>query len=167
MAVYQSTLITKRESVVDQIPRQEQTETRVALTSYTAAGALADNDIIVLAEIPVDACIPSIRWWSDDLGTTGTFNLGFYPGNLPVTSLVDTLAVDEDAIGTLVDVNAAALANVELRFETLAIDTISKKAWELAGLSARPSYNTFLVAVTMSAATTAAGKMAAAIFYTA
>lgn len=167
MAVHQSTLITNRESTTNQIPRQEQTELRVAVAGYEAAGAIADNDVIVLCEIPVDAVIPSIRLWADDLGTTGQLNLGFYPGNLPVSTLTDAKAVDEDAIGTLIDVNAAALANVEVRFETKDLSTIYQKAWELAGLSARPSYNTFLVALTAAQATTAAGGLAIAVYYTA
>ena len=128
--------------------------------------AISDNDIIVLAEIPVDARISSIRFWSDDLGTTGDFNFGFYAGNADLDAITDADAVDEDALATAVDVNAAALADVELRFEVKDLSTINDAAWELAGLSSRPAYNTFLIAITASEATTAAGGIAAAIRYT-
>lgn len=166
MAVLKSNLITKRQDKSAQIPRGEQAHIRCALAGYEATGAIADNDIIILAEIPVDARISSIRFWADDLGTTGDFNFGFYKGNADVDSLTDADAVDEDALATAVDVNAAAQADVELRFEVKDLSTINDAAWELAGLSSRPEYNTFLVAITASEATTAAGGIAAAIYYT-
>ena len=58
-----------------------------------------------------------------------------------------------------IDVNAAVLANVEVRFETQDINTAGSKAWELAGLSAKPDYATFYLAFTASEATTAAGDL--------
>ena len=103
--------------------------------------------------------------WADDLGTTGDVNLGFYPGNLAVDDLVYTAAVDEDALGTAIDVNAAALADVEIRFETDNLDTLDDAAWEIAGLSARPEYDHFILALTASEATTAAGDIAMVIRY--
>ena len=166
MTVNLSNLITKRQNKSTQIPRGEQAHERVALAQFEAAGAISDNDIIVLAEIPVDARISSIRFWSDDLGTTGDFNFGFYAGNADLDAITDAYAVDEDALATAVDVNAAALADVELRFEVKDLSTINDAAWELAGLSSRPAYNTFLIAITASEATTAAGGIAAAIRYT-
>jgi len=166
MTVNNSNLITNREDKSKQIPRGEQAHIRCALAQFEASGAIADNDIILLAEIPVDARISSIRFWSDDLGTGGDFNFGFYAGNADVSTLTDADAIDEDALATAVDVNAAALADVELRFEVKDLSTINDTAWELAGLSARPAYGTFLVAITASEATTAAGGIAAAIYYT-
>lgn len=166
MAVLLSNLITKREDKSNQIPRGEQGHERVALAQYEATGAISDNDIIVLAEIPVNARISSIKFWADDLGTTGDFNFGFYAGNADLDAITDADAVDEDALATAVDVNAAALADVELRFEVKDLSTINDAAWELAGLSASPAYGTFLIAITASEATTAAGGIAAAIRYT-
>lgn len=166
MAVHQSTLIANREDKSKQIPRGEQAQERVALAGYEATGAIADNDVVVLAEIPVGARITSIRWSSDDLGTTGDLNVGFYPGNADVAALTDADAVDEDALATALDVNAAALADVEIRFEAQDLSTVNDTAWELAGLSAAPAYNTFLIAATASEATTAAGGIAVVIRYT-
>lgn len=140
---------------------------KVVIAEYTAAGALADNTVTLLAEIPVDAKITSIRFWSDDLGTTGAFNVGLYPGKgSNITIADDTDAIDEDCIATAVDVNAAAVADSELRFEVANITTASHKAWELAGLSSRPDYGTFYLALTNSAATTAGGDIAAIIRFT-
>ena len=166
MTVNKSNLITKREDKSNQIPRGEQAHIRCALAQYEAEGAIEDNDIVLLAEIPVDARISSIRFWSDDLGTTGDLNLGFYAGNADIASLVAGDAVDEDALATAIDVNTAALADVELRFEVKNLSTINDTAWELAGLASRPSYGTFLIALTASEATTAAGGIATAIYYT-
>lgn len=149
----------------EQVERGIQGFEKVAVVKVTTTGAVADNDIVALAEIPVEAKITSIRLWSDDLGTTGDFNLGFYPGNTTFTSLLHTDAVDEDALGTAIDVNAAALADVEVRFEVKDINTIDDKAWELAGLSTRPEYDTFLLAFTASEATTAAGDVSVIVRY--
>jgi hypothetical protein len=165
MANYKSGIITKRDSKTQQIERSEQNVQRVAISQVTLAGAIANNEIIFLAEIPVDARITSIRNWTDDLGTTGTLNLGFYKGTVDTTTAVDTDAVDEDALATAIDVNAAATADVELRFEVQDINTLAKTAWELAGLTSRPDYNTFLVAFTAAAATTAAGDISTVINY--
>ncbi len=165
MANYKSGIITKRDDKEKQIERSEQNVERVAISQVTLAGAVANNEIIFLAEIPVDARITSIRNWSDDLGTTGALNLGFYKGTVNTTTAVDTDAVDEDALATAIDVNAAATADVELRFEVLDINTLAKPAWELAGLTSRPDYATFLVAFTASAATTAAGDISTVIRY--
>jgi hypothetical protein len=166
MTVYKSTLITKREDKSAQIPRGEQTHERVALAGYEAAGVIADNDVVVLCEIPVNARISSLKLWADDLGTTGDLNFGFYAGDADLDSLTDADAVDEDALATAVDVNAAALADVELRFEVKDLSTINDAAWELAGLSSAPAYGTFLIAATASEATTAAGGIAIAVRYT-
>lgn len=136
--------------------------------TYAAPGVIADNDVILMMEIPVDAKITSIRAWVDDLGATGDLNLGFYPGPsaLNVTIASDSDAVDEDCLATALDVNAAALADVELRFEVQDINTVQERAWEIAGLSAKPEYSTFYLAFTASEATTAAGDITLIVRHT-
>lgn len=133
---------------------------------YTSSGALADNTVVLFFEIPVMARISSIKMSSTDHGSTGLANVGFYPGsNSGTTISSDSNAVDEDAIGTAIDINAAAFTGTEIRFETKAITTLGQRAYELAGLSNRPAYSTFYVAVTLSEATTAAGTIALEISY--
>ena len=130
--------------------------------TYAAAGALADNQVVSFFELPVSALLDSLVLHSDDLGTTGDINIGLYPGRgstiLPA-DLVVTDAVDEDCLGSAIDVNAAALANIEVRFETQDHNTINSKLWEIAGLSTKPAYGTFILAVTMSEASTGAGDI--------
>lgn len=133
----------------------------------TTTGAVADNTPILFFEIPVDAIVDELILASDDLGTTGDINVGLYPGlrrlkelNIELDDIVDSDAVDENALGTAIDINAAVVTPTDIRFETKGLETMNQRAWELAGLSNRPSYDTFIVAATPSEATTAAGDIA-------
>lgn len=155
MAVTKSDIVTNADNLDTQNEKGHYSAQRV-VTAHESLAAASDNDIILFHEVPVDALIDSIILNSDDAGTTGDINIGFYPGpGSGVTISADSDAVDEDAIGTAIDINAAALSNVEIRFETKNISTINQKAWELAGLSSRPDYGTFYIAGTLSEATTA------------
>lgn len=167
MTVNKSSLVTAADNLDVQVEKGLQHIHEKVILAHDAAPTLADNDIILMCEIPVEAKITSIRMWSDDLGTTGDLNLGFYPGPGSGTTIAsDSDAVDEDAIGTAIDVNAAATANVEVRFETKGFETIEDKAWEIAGLSSKPDYGTFYLAFTASEATTAAGDVLLVVRYT-
>jgi hypothetical protein len=167
MTVTKSNIITDSENLDVLADRGLYSAEKVVIAEVTTPTIVADNEAVLLCEIPVDAKITSIRMWSDDLGTTGDFNLGLYPGSgSSVTIVDDSDAVDEDCIALGIDVNAAALANVEQRFITANLTTASDKAWELAGLSARPDYATFYLAFTASEATTAAGDIAVITRYT-
>ena len=160
MATFRSDIITNRENLdIQNVSQADGGEYGITAHILTG-GVVADNEVIVMAEIPVNANITSLRLWSDDLGTTGDLNLGFYPGNLVPSVIVVGDAVDEDALGTAIDVNAAAIANVEVRFETKNISTMGDLAWELAGLSAEPDYGTFFICLTASEATTDTGDIA-------
>jgi hypothetical protein len=128
------------------------------MAHYAAAGAITLNDVVAMFPISVDAVITSVRFASDDLGTTGLLHVGFH-------KVDGTTAVNNDAIGTSIDVKADAVAITEIRYETLDINTIGQKAWELAGLSARPDYDEFLVTVTAAEATTAAGDFILIVEY--
>lgn len=168
MAVVKSNIITTADDLDTQVEKGlAHGAEKVTQARYTAAGVIADNDVILMMEVPVEAKINSIRMWSDDLGTTGDLNLGFYPGpgsGTTIASVTDT--VDEDALATAIDVNAAATANVEVRFEVKDFVTLDDKAWEIAGLTAKPDYATFYIAFTASEATTAGGDLALIVRYT-
>jgi hypothetical protein len=165
MAVNKSDLVTNADDLDTQNEQGSYAGEKVVI-AHDAAPILADNDIVLMCEIPVNAKISSIRMSSDDLGTTGDLNLGFYPGpGSNVSISADSDAVDEDAIGTAIDVNAAATADVEVRFETANISGANSKAWALAGLSAEPDYGSFYLAFTASEATTAAGDLVLVVRY--
>ena len=161
MTVLKSTIVTTADDLDDQIEKGlNGSGEKVILGHVVTPTVVADNDVILMCEVPVEAKISSIKMSADDLGTTGDLNVGFYPGpGSGITIATDADAVDEDAIGTAIDVNAAVLADVEIRFETANISTVTQKAWELAGLSAKPDYATFYLAFTASEATTAAGDL--------
>lgn len=102
--------------------------------------ALSTNDTVVLARIPVDARITSVQLACDDLATTSiTLDIGLYEG---FTDGAAASAVDDDCIGSAIDVDGG-VALTEYRYETQGIETIDQPAWEIGGLSARPSYGNF------------------------
>jgi hypothetical protein len=166
MAVNKADIVTNADDLDTQNEKGHYSCVRGISSHIALSGAASDNDIILFHEIPVDALIDSIVLNSDDLGTTGDINIGFYPGPGSGTTIAsDSDAVDEDAIGTAIDVNAAAVSNSEIRFETKNISTINDKAWELAGLSSKPDYATFYIAATFSEASTAAGDVCLKTLY--
>ncbi len=131
--------------------------------SVTASDA---DSLIVCAEIPVDAKLPRVIFASGDAGTTGIIDIGLYPVTKPASSLVKADAVDQDALGTLIDIKTAAVAPTDIRFETKGISTVNSKAWELAGLSSKPSYAHFYIVGTLTEATTATADMTVIVDYT-
>lgn len=166
MAVHKSTLVTRQESgLLSPIGLNGNFKKHKDL--ITLSGAIADNDVIVTnILIPVDAVIGDIICGFDDLGTTGDLNIGLYNGETDVDDLVHTVAIDEDCFAVAVDVNAAAVVPTNYRFSALGIETVTQKAWELAGLSAKPTtYNFFRLCFTASEATTAGGDILVSVEY--
>ena len=122
----------------------------------------ADDDIHHVFKVPVEAIITSVKMAADDLGTAGDIDIGFYTKNADGTYT----AVDQDAIASAVDVNAAATVMTEYRFEAAAIETADQPAWELAGLSERPAYGDLYISLTTVEGTTAIGTVAMIVQYT-
>ena len=121
------------------------TRTVVDTVSLTPAA----SDIILLARIPVEATLLSVKVASDDLASTsGNMKLGFYTAT--TASGVAGTVLDEDAIATTIDISGA-LGMTEYRFDTLAIETIQQPVWDLATLTARPEYDYIDVVATISA----------------
>lgn len=120
------------------------------------------GDNVIFAPLPVDAILHDVIFASDDLGSTGTLDIGFYKKNADGTYV----AVDSDALAVAIDVKTAAVAPTSKRFSAKNIDTANKKVWELAGLSAKPAYPHLFLAVTASEVTTAAGTINLRAAYT-
>jgi expansin (peptidoglycan-binding protein) len=87
-------------------------------TVALAAGDSTDNDIVMLAPIPSNASITSLKIASDALGGSCTFNVGLYQTNGTV--------VDEDVYATLV---ADEGAMTDVRTEAANINTIGQQVW--------------------------------------
>lgn len=123
----------------------------------------ANNDLAVLnIKIPTHALITSVKVASDDLGTAGTATIGLFKVSLNGT----ISAVDDDCIATGIDMATAATSLTEYRFNVKNIDTINKKAWEIAGESAEPTeYSNYLLGLKFSTGTTAAGTVTAIVTY--
>lgn len=127
-----------------------------------AAGDLnADGDAVILAQVPSNARITSIRIFNDDLdsGTNSVVNIGVYNGNTQFndTDASQTLyaadaVIDEDAYqanATLFQSGSAAgddiaFANASRRNAPL------KSVWEDAGLTSDPGVP-LRIAVTQTA----------------
>jgi len=122
-------------------------------TVALVAGDSTDNDIVMLAPIPSNASITSLKIGSDNLGGTCTFNVGLYQTNGTV--------VDEDVYATLV-ADAGAMADV--RTEEADINTVGQQVWEDAGASSDPG-GYYYVAATFAATGGTAGDMSFIIEY--
>ena len=112
-----------------------------------------DNDIVMLAPIPTNATIVSLRMGTDGLGGSCTYNVGAY------TSA--GVVVDEDCFATLV-ADGAAVA--ELRYEVLDLNTTGQKLHELAGVTTDPG-GYYYIAATFAADGGTVGDMAFIIEY--
>ena len=123
------------------------------------------NDTLTIARVPVDATLDSLRFAFDDLGGTITLDVGFYRAPVAGNAAPGTV-VDQNALMTVVSASTA-VAMTEQRFETQEINTISERMWELANLSARPSYEYFdIVMTTVTGTTPAVGTVSWYIEYT-
>lgn len=124
--------------------------TEVVVMDTMEVTALAANDTVVLCRIPVDARLTSLKMASDDIATTSiTCDIGLYEGFSD--GVVGSVVVD-DCIASAVDFDGAT-AYAELLFEANNIANTGKTAWEIGGLSARPSYGNFDVVLHVNAAT--------------
>lgn len=106
-------------------------------TVAAAAGDLSAGDTIMLALVPSNAAIVSIKIFNDDLdsGSTHTMHIGLY-------------TIDEAGAVTIVDVDAyasamticrsAVLSGTEVSFEARDINKMGQRVWEDAGVSADP-----------------------------
>lgn len=122
----------------------------------------ADGDFAIVAKLPVDSIIHSVKFACDDLGTAGTVDIGFYRKKADGTYV----AVDADALANNIDVNSAAVSATEYRFSAKGIETATDNAYTLAGLTDRPDYGDIFIGLTTDTGTTAAGTVLVNIQYT-
>ena len=121
------------------------------------AGDSTDDDIVMLAPIPTNATIVSLRMGADGLGGSCTYNVGAY------TSA--GVVVDEDCFATAV-ADGAAIA--ELRYEVLDLNTTGQKLHIIAGAAGSDTVDPggyYYIAATFAATGGTAGDMAFIIEY--
>jgi len=119
----------------------------------------ADADIALTGiRIPVESKITSVRVATDALGGSATMDVGLFKDNGDNTYT----AVDADCIATAIAVDGV-VGLTEIRFEVKNINTIKDRAWEVAGLSARPAYGEFVLGLSFPVQTAAAGDVTAIV----
>ena len=129
-------------------------------TVALVAGDLGANDTVMLAPIPSNASITSIKLFNDalDSGTTNTADVGLYTTALAV--------VDADAYASAItDLRAAVKTGTEVAFEARDINKMGQKVWQDAGLSSDPAL-TYFVGISFPAAGDTAGDLSFIIEYT-
>ena len=130
-------------------------------TIALAAGDLSAGDTIMLAPIPTNAAVVSIKIYNDDLdsGSTVTMHVGLYTADGNTTAK----DVDADASATT-DLRAAVLTGTEVAFEARNINLMGQKVFEDAGDSSDPNTHYF-VGLTFDAAGDTAGDLSFQITY--
>ena len=122
---------------------------RVAMgTIALAAGDLSASDTVMLAPIPSNAAIVSIKLFNDDLdsGTTNTCDVGIYSeSDGTFTALVGGVGTD-------------------VTFEARNINTLGQRVWEDAGQSEDPGGYLF-IGLLFDAAGDTAGDLSFVIEY--
>ena len=129
-------------------------------TVALASGDLGANDTVMLAPIPSNASITSIKLFNDalDSGTTNTADVGLYTTALAV--------VDADAYASVItSLRSAVTTGTEVAFEARDINKMGQKVWQDAGLSSDPALTNF-VGIGFPAAGNTAGDLSFIIEYT-
>jgi hypothetical protein len=123
------------------------------------AGDLSANDTVMLAPIPSNASITSIKLFNDDLdsGTTLTTDVGIYTTAVAV--------VDADAYASAItDLRGAVTVGTEVAFEARNINKMGQKVWQDAGLTSDPAL-TYFVGIGFPAAGDTGGDLSFVIEY--
>ena len=158
-----SDLVTNFVAVPQVLNPAQQLQGVKRIAQGTIALAVADigaNDTVMLAPIPSNASIASIKIFNDDLdsSTVITADVGLY-----TTAYV---VVDADAYASAItDLRAAVKTGTEVAFEARDINKMGQKVWQDAGLSSDPAL-TYFVGIGFPAAGDAAGDLSFIIEYT-
>jgi hypothetical protein len=128
-------------------------------TIALVAGDLSADDTVMLAPIPSNASITSIKLFNDDLdsGTDLTANVGIYTTAVAV--------VDADAYASAItDLRGAVKTGTEVAFEARDINKMGQKVWQDAGLTSDPAL-TYFVGISFPAAGDTGGDLSFVIEY--
>jgi len=133
--------------------------------SFEVAAADDDGSIYGIAEIPVNAKDVVVTQMNDGITSGTDYDTGYYQvavsnGGVKTAGTV----VDKACIADGTD-NSSARTTSPL-ITTPLVANIGKKAWEIAGLSAQPTYPTFLLALTANTVGSAAGTIGGFVDYT-
>jgi hypothetical protein len=158
-----SDLVTNFVAVPQVLSSAQQLHGVKRVAAGTIALAVADlgaNDTVMLAPIPSNASITSIKIFNDDLdsSTTNTADVGIYKQDLSV--------VDADAYASAITtLRSANTTGVEVAFEARDINKCGQKVWQDAGLSS-DSGLTYFIGLSFPGAGDTAGDVSFVIEYT-
>ena len=158
-----SDLVTNFVAVPQVLSSAQQLHGVKRVAAGTIALAVADlgaNDTVMLAPIPSNASITSIKIFNDDLdsSTTDTADVGIYKQDLSV--------VDADAYASAITtLRSANTTGVEVAFEARDINKCGQKVWQDAGLSS-DSGLTYFIGLSFPGAGDTAGDVSFVIEYT-
>ena len=130
-------------------------------TVALAAGDLSAGDTVMLAPVPTNAAVVSIKIYNDDLdsGSTVTMHVGLY------TADGETTAKDVDCYASATtDLRAAVITGTEVAFEARNINLMGQQVWQDAGDSSDPGGHYFIGSETDAAGDTA-GDLSFVITY--
>jgi hypothetical protein len=115
-----------------------------------------------ICRVPSSACLDRIMATTADIGTTGTFNLGFY---YPTTHANGGTVIDDDCVADSWNFHGGAV-NEEVTYEKSGTlyQSAELRVWQLAGLTSDPGIELDFVA-TMLDATDAAGTVLFKVYY--
>lgn len=124
-----------------------------SVATVEASGDTDAGSTYRMARVPSNAVGIEVLFACDDLGTTGTVNIGLYD-----TVENDGAVVDADFFASALDGNTAALdmTHVEHESGVYNIADIEKPLWEALGLSADPHKEYDVVIVSVGAINAAA-----------
>jgi len=165
MATQNSDLVANYEAVPQVANDAQELEGKVRIAQGSvavAADGTGSGDIIMLAPIPSNASVVSIKLAADDLDSNGSPALAW---NLGVYTTGGTVK-DADAFASAITLGQAATAFTEYAFEARDIAVCGQKLWQDAADTADPG-GAYYVALTIStaAATGAAGDLSFIIEY--
>tara|TARA_R100001163_G_scaffold1414_3_gene2265 strand:+ start:512 stop:1015 length:504 start_codon:yes stop_codon:yes gene_type:complete len=130
-------------------------------TVALAAGDLSAGDTVMLAPVPTNAAVISIKIFNDDLdsGSTVTMHVGLYTADGNVT------AKDVDCYASATtDLRAAVIVGTEVAFEARNINLLGQQVWQDAGDSSDPGGH-YLIGIETDAAGDTAGDLSYIITY--
>lgn len=144
-------------------------------TIAAGTGDIDASDVIMMAEVPSNAKIVSIKLFNDDLDSNGSPTLathvGLYNGatkfTIGGTETAAEAVVDADCYATAsTALQAANTTGTELAYEVRNVNAVANHVWEDGGLSEDPKVP-LRIALTISnvAATAAAGDITMVVTY--
>tara|TARA_R110001583_G_C5419346_1_gene387672 strand:+ start:50 stop:598 length:549 start_codon:yes stop_codon:yes gene_type:complete len=145
-------------------------------TIAAATGDIDDNDILMLAEVPSNAKIHSIKLYNDDLdsGTALAVDVGLYNGETKFTDTDGSSTayaaggvIDRDAYATAITtLQGAVTVGTEVAYEARNINAVNNFVWEDGGLTSDPGVPLRIaITVETAAGTAVAGDVTIVVTY--